>query len=101
MPRSPGRPTASAAELNADRPTLDNVRVASKDCQACELWRRATQTVFGEGAKHAELMLVGEQPGNDEDVSGHPFVGPAGKLLDRALVDAVIDRSAVYITNVV
>jgi len=77
------------------------VRAASKDCQACELWRRATQTVFGEGAKHAELMLVGEQPGNDEDTSGHPFVGPAGKLLDRALVDAGIDRSAVYVTNVV
>ena len=77
------------------------MRAASKDCQACELWRRATQTVFGEGAKHAELMLVGEQPGNDEDTSGHPFVGPAGKLLDRALVDAGIDRSAVYVTNVV
>ena len=101
MPKSPRKPTANSAELIPDRPTLDTVRAASKDCQACELWRRATQTVFGEGAKHAELMLVGEQPGNDEDSSGHPFVGPAGKLLDRALVDAGIDRSAVYVTNVV
>ncbi|HJZ78237.1 MAG TPA: UdgX family uracil-DNA binding protein [Vicinamibacterales bacterium] len=101
MPKLPKRPTDSADGLIPDHPTLDTVRAASKDCQACELWRRGTQTVFGDGAKHAELMLVGEQPGNDEDLSGHPFVGPAGKLLDRALADADIDRSAVYVTNVV
>ena len=94
-------PTHSAAELIPDRPTVDTVRAAAKDCQACDLWRRGTQTVFGEGGKKAELMFVGEQPGNEEDLSGHPFVGPAGKLLDRALVDAGIDRGAVYVTNVV
>jgi DNA polymerase len=65
------------------------------------LWKRGTQTVFGEGASKAELMLVGEQPGNDEDLAGHPFVGPAGQLLDRALREAGIDRTAVYVTNVV
>jgi uracil-DNA glycosylase len=101
MPKKPSKPTRSAAELIPDRPTIDTVRGASKDCQACELWRRGTQTVFGEGTKNAQLMFVGEQPGNDEDLSGHPFVGPAGKLLDRALADAGIDRSTVYVTNVV
>jgi len=101
MPKPPSKPTRSAAELIPVRPTIDKVRVASKDCQACELWRRGTQTVFGEGTKNAQLMFVGEQPGNDEDLSGHPFVGPAGKLLDRALSEAGIDRSAVYVTNVV
>jgi len=95
------KPTHSATDLIPDRPTVDKVRAAAKECQACDLWLRGTQTVFGEGARKAELMLVGEQPGNDEDLSGHPFVGPAGKLLDRALVDAGIDRSTVYVTNVV
>jgi uracil-DNA glycosylase len=99
MPKK--KPADSAAELIPDRPTVDTVRAAAKDCQACDLWRRGTQTVFGEGAKKAELMLVGEQPGNDEDLSGQPFVGPAGKLLDRALAEAGIDRAAVYVTNVV
>jgi DNA polymerase len=70
-------------------------------CRACELWKRGTQTVFGEGSPNARLMLVGEQPGNDEDLAGRPFVGPAGKLLDRALEDAGIDRGSVYVTNVV
>jgi uracil-DNA glycosylase len=101
MPKSPRKPTGSAAELIPDRPTIDTLRTAASDCQACDLWRRGTQTVFGEGVKKAELMLIGEQPGNEEDVSGHPFVGPAGRLLDRALTDAGIDRSAVYVTNVV
>jgi uracil-DNA glycosylase len=95
------KPAPSAAELIPDRPTLKSVPAASKDCQACDLWKRGTQTVFGEGAPKAQLMLVGEQPGNEEDLSGHPFVGPAGKLLDRALADAGIDRTAVYVTNVV
>jgi uracil-DNA glycosylase len=77
------------------------VRAAAKDCRACDLWKRGTQTVFGEGPRNAAVMFVGEQPGNDEDLSGHPFVGPAGKLLDRALADAGISRSEVYVTNVV
>src|SRR5918911_430839 len=97
----PKRPTHDAAELIPDRPTLPTVRDAAKDCQACDLWKRGTQTVFGEGARKAELMLVGEQPGDQEDISGHPFVGPAGKLLDRALEEAHIDRASVYVTNVV
>jgi DNA polymerase len=95
------KPTSSAAELIPDRPTIKSVQTAAKACQACDLWKRGTQTVFGEGAPKAQLMLVGEQPGNEEDLSGHPFVGPAGKLLDRALVEAGIDRAAVYVTNVV
>jgi len=93
--------TTGAAELIPDRPTLNKVRAAAKNCRACDLWRRATQTVFGEGAAKAPVMFVGEQPGNEEDLSGHPFVGPAGKLLDRALADAGVDRSTVYLTNVV
>jgi DNA polymerase len=97
----PRKTTDSAAELIPDRPTIEKVRAASKSCTACDLWRRGTQTVFGAGGTKAELMLVGEQPGNEEDLSGHPFVGPAGKLLDRALADAGIDRRAVYVTNVV
>ena len=95
------RKTDSAAELIPPRPTLAGVRDAARSCQACDLYLRGTQTVFGEGGRRAELMLVGEQPGDQEDVSGHPFVGPAGRLLDRALADAGIDRSAVYVTNVV
>jgi len=82
-------------------PSIKRVREDARDCRACDLWKRATQTVFGEGSPEARLMLVGEQPGNDEDLSGHPFVGPAGKLLDRALADAGIDRAEVYVTNVV
>src|SRR5581483_11683420 len=97
----PKKPTRDAAELIPDRPTLPTVRDAAKQCQACDLYLRGTQTVFGEGARKAELMLVGEQPGDQEDLAGHPFVGPAGKLLDRALADAGIDRAAVYVTNVV
>ena len=81
--------------------SLTKVRTAAKSCRNCDLWKHATQTVFGEGPERAQLMLVGEQPGNDEDLQGHPFVGPAGKLLDRALADAGIDRKAVYVTNVV
>src|SRR5213594_3764028 len=95
------RPTDDAAKLIPDRPTIDTVRAAAKDCQACDLWRGATQTVFGEGTRATRLMLVGEQPGDAEDLAGHPFVGPAGKLLDRALLDAGIDRERVYVTNVV
>jgi len=95
------RKRKSAAELVPARPTLANIRAASRECQACDLYKRATQTVFGEGAQKAALMLIGEQPGDAEDLTGHPFVGPAGKLLDRALVAAGIERAAVYVTNVV
>src|SRR3982751_2879396 len=91
----------SAADRIPDRPTLVSVRDAARDCRACDLWRRGTQTVFGEGTRTAEIMLVGEQPGDKEDLAGRPFVGPAGRLLDDALVDAGIDRSKVYVTNVV
>jgi uracil-DNA glycosylase family protein len=94
-------PTKSAADYIPERPTLPSVREAAKDCKGCDLWKRGTQTVFGEGARKAELLLVGEQPGDAEDLSGHPFVGPAGKLLDRALAEVGIDRRAAYVTNVV
>jgi uracil-DNA glycosylase family protein len=90
-----------ATDLIPDRPSLGRLREAARGCQACDLYKRGTQTVFGEGASRAALMLVGEQPGDVEDLRGHPFVGPAGKLLDRALVEAGIDRAAVYVTNVV
>jgi DNA polymerase len=80
---------------------LEELREAAASCQACDLWREATQTVFGEGAEHAKLMLIGEQPGDQEDIQGHPFVGPAGQLLDRALEQAGIDRGRVYVTNAV
>jgi len=85
----------------AGKVTLKVLREQATSCRACPLWREATQTVFGEGPSRAALMLVGEQPGDVEDVSGHPFVGPAGKLLDRALSAAGIDRRRVYLTNVV
>jgi uracil-DNA glycosylase len=80
---------------------LDEVRRAAAACQACDLWRTGTQTVFGEGAVGAELMLVGEQPGDKEDLAGRPFVGPAGRVLDQGLEEAGIDRSKVYVTNAV
>src|SRR5204863_2266858 len=83
------------------RPTLQGLREAAAGCTGCHLYQRATQTVFGEGEAHARVMLVGEQPGNDEDLSGRPFVGPAGKLLDRALEEAGIDRRQAYVTNAV
>jgi DNA polymerase len=86
------------------RPTkisLTRVRDEARGCRACDLYKQATQTVFGEGPARAGLMLIGEQPGDAEDLSGHPFVGPAGQLLDRALADAGIDRGVVYLTNVV
>ena len=77
------------------------LRAEAADCRACPLWKGATQTVFGEGPQNAQIMLVGEQPGDKEDLAGKPFVGPAGKMLDRALEEAGIDRSKVYVTNAV
>jgi DNA polymerase len=81
--------------------TIQSLREAAAGCQACDLWLRGTQTVFGEGAPHAKVMLVGEQPGDQEDIKGHPFVGPAGKLLYKALDEAGIDPKQTYVTNVV
>src|SRR5437773_3377156 len=89
------------AGASIPHPSLPRLREAAADCRACELWRRGTQTVFGEGGPDASVMLIGEQPGDREDLSGRPFVGPAGKLLDRALEEAGIDRRKVYVTNVV
>ena len=89
------------AGQTAAKASLDDVREAAKGCRACDLWKYATQTVFGEGPSRATIMLVGEQPGDLEDRSGKPFVGPAGKLLNQALEDAGIERSQVYVTNVV
>jgi DNA polymerase len=82
-------------------PTLAELRAAAAHCRACDLWKNATQTVFGEGKSKAKVMFVGEQPGDREDLSGKPFVGPAGMLLDRALEEAGIDRDEVYVTNAV
>ena len=91
----------SAADFFPDRKSLKAFRQAAVDCKACDLWKRGTQTVFGEGARGAEIVFVGEQPGNEEDLSGKPFVGPAGRLLDEALAEAGIDRTQTYVTNVV
>src|SRR5438045_6624744 len=97
----PKRALTTAAPLIPPRPSLTVLREAAAGCRACDLWKRGTQTVFGEGAAHARVMFVGEQPGDKEDVMGKPFVGPAGAVLDKALAAAGIDRSEVYVTNVV
>jgi uracil-DNA glycosylase family protein len=81
--------------------SIDQLRKAAYSCEACDLWRNATQTVFGEGSPTAAIMFVGEQPGDQEDLAGHPFVGPAGKVLNDALAEAGIERSEVYLTNAV
>src|SRR5438552_14499876 len=99
MPRKPSN--SSAEEFFPDKLTLRSLREAAADCQACDLWERGTQTVFGEGPRRAAVLFVGEQPGNEEDLTGKPFVGPAGRLLDEALAQAGIDRALVYVTNVV
>jgi uracil-DNA glycosylase len=95
------KPGVPVPDLLPDRPTLATVRDAAAGCKACDLYLRGTQTVFGEGPSRAKVMLVGEQPGDAEDTAGHPFVGPAGRLLDQALQEAGIDRREVYLTNVV
>ncbi|HET9038813.1 MAG TPA: UdgX family uracil-DNA binding protein [Gemmatimonadales bacterium] len=96
-----GIAAGSAAPFVPERPTLPSLRAAAAGCRGCHLWRDATQTVFGEGPRGAEVMLVGEQPGDQEDRQGHPFVGPSGRLLDEALATAGIDRRRVYVTNAV
>jgi uracil-DNA glycosylase len=91
----------TAAAFLPPKRSLEALRSAARECRGCDLWSRATQTVFGEGARAASVMLVGEQPGDKEDLAGHPFVGPAGRILDEALTAVGIDKSEVYITNVV
>ena len=101
-PPSPRRrrvPEGSAPEPRSD--SLPALRAAAADCKRCPLWKPATQTVFGEGPRNARILLVGEQPGDSEDLSGRPFVGPAGKLLDRALAELGLDRRRLYLTNAV
>jgi len=98
---SPRAKTRTAADVLPSSLTLPNLQQAARTCKACDLWRNATQTVFGEGPTKAQVMFVGEQPGDSEDKAGHPFIGPAGRLLDEALIEAGIDRSDVYVTNVV
>jgi uracil-DNA glycosylase family protein len=98
MPRAE---VGSAGEYIPEHPTLRSLREALQHCRGCDLYLHATQAVFGEGPKSADIVFIGEQPGDEEDRQGHPFVGPSGKLLDRALVDADIDRSLVYVTNTV
>lgn len=95
------RAAATAAAWVPPNPSLENLREAARACRGCNLWERATQTVFGEGRSQARVMFVGEQPGDREDLAGRPFVGPAGGLLDKALAEAGIAREEVYVTNVV
>jgi DNA polymerase len=99
MPRKTSQ--GSAKEFFPDKLSLSSLRDAAADCKACDLWKLGTQTVFGEGRRRAVVMFVGEQPGNEEDLAGKPFVGPAGRLFENALDEAGIDRSQTYVTNVV
>jgi len=94
-------PARSAAPFIPAKLTVPALQEAASSCTGCELYKQATQTVFGEGAGHAEIILVGEQPGDQEDRAGHPFIGPAGKILDKALAEAGIARHDVYVTNAV
>ncbi|HEX2140603.1 MAG TPA: UdgX family uracil-DNA binding protein [Woeseiaceae bacterium] len=91
----------SAADFLPERRNMRSLPAAARSCRGCDLWQNATQTVFGEGLKRARLMLVGEMPGNDEDLAGRPFVGPAGRILNQALDEARIERRDAYVTNVV
>jgi DNA polymerase len=91
----------TAEPLIPPRPSIPKLRDAAAECRACDLWKTGTQTVFGEGKQTSTVMFIGEQPGDKEDLSGRPFVGPAGALLDKALTEAGIDRTKVYVTNVV
>src|ERR1700722_19665172 len=98
MAKQPSKPAELLMPLH---PTLPALQKAAKGCHACDLWKRGTQTVFGEGVPDAKVIFVGEQPGDREDLEGKPFVGPAGGVLDKALVEAGIDRKRVYVTNAV
>jgi uracil-DNA glycosylase family protein len=98
---SVSEPPRDSRDLIPVEPTVGALRDAAARCTGCDLYKNATQTVFGEGPESARVMLVGEQPGDAEDLAGHPFVGPAGRLLDRCLVEAGIDRKQTYVTNVV
>jgi len=98
MPKRTPKSAELSIKVNA---SLEELKAAAKKCQACDLWKHATQTVFGEGLPNAKIILIGEQPGNHEDLEGKPFVGPAGQLLDEALAEAGIDRKKVYVTNAV
>jgi DNA polymerase len=97
----PKRPQQTAAPLIPSKPTISKLTAAAAHCKACDLWKLGTQTVFGEGGSNPRVMFVGEQPGDQEDIQGRPFVGPAGKILDKALEAAGIDRKEVYVTNAV
>ena len=98
----PKKPVLStAAALIPEGATLNQIKEVAAGCRACDLWKLGTQTVFGEGRPKAKIMFVGEQPGNEEDLAGMPFVGSAGRLLDKALEEAGIDRGLAYVTNVV
>ena len=100
MPKA--NPSESKAwDLIPPRPTLTALKNVAAGCRACDLWKKGTQTVFGEGSRRANILFVGEQPGNEEDLTGKPFVGPAGRLFDTALEAAGIDRKQTYVTNVV
>ena len=100
MPKA--NPSESKAwDLIPPRPTLSALKNVAAGCRACDLWKKGTQTVFGEGSRRANVLFVGEQPGNEEDLTGKPFVGPAGRLFDSALEAAGIDRKQTYVTNVV
>ena len=101
MPKRPTSADSQAWDLIPPRPTLPALKNAAADCRACDLWKKGTQTVFGEGSRRVNVMFVGEQPGNEEDLTGKPFVGPAGRFFDNALEEAGIDRKQTYVTNVV
>jgi len=102
MPTRKSRsPEISAADFMPEQLTLRSLKVAAADCKGCDLWKKGTQTVFGEGKRRAIALFVGEQPGNEEDLTGKPFVGPAGRIFDSALEEAGINRQQTYVTNVV
>jgi uracil-DNA glycosylase len=95
------RRAETAAPMIPPNPTIEKLRRVAAGCRACPLWKTGTQTVFGEGSPDAKVIFVGEVPGNDEDLAGHPFVGPAGKYLDKVLEEVGIDRDEIYVTNAV
>jgi len=101
MPTRKSSSKSSASDFIPEQLTLPSLKAAAANCKACDLWKKGTQTVFGDGRRRSLILFVGEQPGNEEDLTGKPFVGPAGKLFDAALAEAGIDRKQTYVTNVV